>query len=369
MRDLTFEEVRDTVVGASVLGCGGGGELAEGLELVERARDEGLSFRLAGLDELPDDAILACAYAVGAMTMDADDERYIGLPLAERHPTVLAVETLCEHTGSRLAGMIPGELGATSVAEAFYPAAAFGLPVIDADPAGRAVPEMQHSTFFLEGLPIAPQAVVNEFGETLLLLKVLDDRRSEALVRALAIASRNAVWVADHALPAGRLRTATIPGTVSLALRVGQALRAAHERGEDLGDAVAVAGGGRVLFTGVIAKASWKDADGFTYGEFTVAGEHAHTGHDLRVWFKNENLMAWRDKRPVVTVPDLICVIDEETHVPVTNPNAREGMRVTVLAIPAPQQWLEPVALDVFSPRTFGFDLDYRPFSAWSADG
>ena len=34
MREMTFEEVRDTVVGASVLGCGGGGELAEGLELI-----------------------------------------------------------------------------------------------------------------------------------------------------------------------------------------------------------------------------------------------------------------------------------------------------------------------------------------------
>ena len=71
---------------------------------------------------------------------------------------------------------------------------------------------MQHSTFFLEGLPIAPQAVVNEFGETLLLLKVLDDRRSEALVRALAIASHNAVWVADHALPAGNCARRRFPG-------------------------------------------------------------------------------------------------------------------------------------------------------------
>ena len=141
-----------------------------------------------------------------------DDERYVGLPRAERHPTVLALETLFEYTGGRLAGVIPGELGATSVAEAFYPAAALGLPVVDADTAGRAVPEMQHSAFFLARLPIAPQAIVNEFGETLLVKSVLDDRRSEALVRALAIASHNVVWVADHALPASRLRTATVPG-------------------------------------------------------------------------------------------------------------------------------------------------------------
>ena len=48
-------------------------------------------------------------------------------------------------------------------------------------------------------VPIAPQAVVNEIGDTALITRVADDLRAEALVRALSVASRNLVWVADHA--------------------------------------------------------------------------------------------------------------------------------------------------------------------------
>jgi DUF917 family protein len=360
VRDLTFEEVRDTVVGASVLGCGGGGELAEGVALIERARDEGLSFRLAGFDELADDDVLACVYAVGGMTY-GDDTAYLGLPRTERHPTVLALEALFEHVGGRLAGLVPGELGGTSVAEAFYPAAALGLPVVDADTAGRAVPEMQHSAFYLARLPIAPQAVVNEFGETLLVKSVVDDRRSEALVRALAIASHNVVWVADHALPAARLRGATVQGTVSQAHRVGQALRDAHERGEDLGAAVAEAAGGRVLFSGVVAAASWRDEEGFTYGEIELDGSAADAGSRYRIWFKNENLMAWRDGAVDVTTPDLICVLDASRALPLTNPLAEPGMALQVVGAPAPEVWRTERGLAVFGPRSFGFDVDYRP--------
>jgi hypothetical protein len=363
VRDLTFDEVRDTVIGASVLGCGGGGELSEGLELIDRARDEGLTFRLAAMDEIEDDALLACVYAVGGMT-SGDDETYAGLPRAERHPTVLALETLFEHTGGRPAGVIPGELGATSVAEAFYPAAALGLPVVDADTAGRAVPEMQHSAFFLARLPIAPQAIVNEFGETLLVKSVVDDRRSEALVRALAIASHNVVWVADHALPASRLRTATVPGTVSRALSVGQALRSAQERGEDLGAAVAAAASGRVLFAGVVAEASWRDEDGFTFGEIEIDGIRADEGSRYRIWFKNENLMAWRDGTVDVTTPDLICVLDTAQARPLTNPLAEPGMTLQVVGAPAPGVWRSAEGLAVFGPRSFGFDVEYRPLEA-----
>lgn len=363
MRELTFEEVRDTVVGASVLGCGGGGELTEGLELIERARDEGLSFGLAGLDDLRDDDVLACVYAVGGMTY-GDDAPYAGLPRTERHPTVLALEALFEYVGGRLAGVVPGELGGTSVAEAFYPAAALGVPVVDADTAGRAVPEMQHSAFYLAQLPVAPQAVVNEFGETLLVKSVVDDRRSEALVRALAVASRNVVWVADHALPVSRLRSATVPGTVSQAHRVGHALRTARESGEDLGAAVAAAAAGRVLFDGVVTAASWRDEDGFTFGEIELEGRGADANSLYRIWFKNENLMAWRDGAVRVTTPDLICVLDTAQALPLTNPMAEPGMALQVIGAPAPEIWRSREGLAVFGPRSFGFDVDYRPLGA-----
>jgi hypothetical protein len=47
--------------------------------------------------------------------------------------------------------------------------------------------------------------------------------------------------------------------------------------------------------------------------------------------------------------------------VPVTNPYIEAGMRVTVVGLPAPEEWKSEKALKVFGPKSFGFDFDYKP--------
>ena len=212
MRTLSWQEVDDILNGATVLGCGGGGDYEEGRELMRRAYDEGRAVRLAAPDELPDDAVICCPYGVGGLTQ-GDEAVYDGLERPAEYPGVLAVQALGEHLGVEFAALITGELGGWSIADAFYPAAMLDLPVVDADPVGRAVPELQHSLFKVHGLPIAPQAVTNEVGDTVIVTRVAGDARAEALVRALAVASRNLVCVADHALPWGQVRPAVISGS------------------------------------------------------------------------------------------------------------------------------------------------------------
>ena len=102
------------------------------------------------------------------------------------------------------------------MADACVPSAVLGIPVIDADPVGRAVPEIVHSQFALHGLPIAPMALASEDGEATVIESVVDDAEAEVLVRASSDESGGAIWVADHALPWGELRDASIHGTLTL---------------------------------------------------------------------------------------------------------------------------------------------------------
>lgn len=365
MNHLSSENLRAMLVGGAILGCGGGGDLDEALEYAKKAEHDGFEFRLADVDELSPDTMVACTYGVGALTSGAQDDRYDHLPLAAEYPSATAVRTLQDHLGISFDAILCGELGALSLIDALFASAILGLPLLDADPAGRAVPEVQHSLLYVHGIPTLPQALANEFGESLLVLRTVDELRDEVLVRALAEASRNLIWAADHPAPLKSVRAAVFPGALSYAMKVGKAYLQASD---DKPAAMAAAAGGRLLFRGRVSSASTEDRDAFTYGEFTVAGEGAHAGHDLRVWFKNENLMAWQDGEPVAMAPDLICLLDEDAHAPVTNPNAREGMRVAVVGVPAPAQWLTPEALAVFSARALGFDHDYRPFAELSAD-
>ena len=360
MRTLTWQEVDDILAGATVLGCGGGGDYEAGRELMRRAYDGGRAVRLADPDDVPDDAVICCPYGVGGLT-EGDEAVYEGLERSAEYPGVLAVRALGDHLGVEFAALITGELGGWSIADAFYPGAMLDLPVVDADPVGRAVPELQHSLFKVHDLPIAPQAVANEVGDTVIVTRVAGDARAEALVRALAVASRNLVCVADHALPWGRVRPAVITGAVSFARRVGEALRRAQERGEDAAAAVAAASGGRVVFRGRVAAFTWEERDGFTWGELELAGDAADAGSSYRIWSKNENLLAWCDGAPDVMAPDLICCLSGESGEPVTNPHHAVGERVDVVGVPAAPQWRTPAGVALLGPRHFGFDIDFVP--------
>ena len=359
VRTLSWHEVEDILIGATILGCGGGGELAYGVDLLRRVYDDGRLVALVTADEVTGDVLVACPYAVGGMTM-AETDPYGDRRLSAEHPSVLAVRALSDYLGKEFGALICGELGGSSVADAFYPAAMLGIPIIDADPVGRAVPEVQHSMFAIHGAPIAPLSVVNEIGDTAILTDVADDERAEALIRAMAVASRNAVWVADHGLPWGELRDIAVLDTVSLAARVGQAQRAAVESGQDVARAVAGSADGVVVFRGTVSSSNWDDIDGFTVGETLIEGVDAWESSTYRIWFKNENLMAWHDGTQDVTCPDLICVLDDD-GMPVTNPDVRPGSNVSVLAFPCAPQWRTPRGVDVLGPTHFGFEVSSIP--------
>lgn len=358
MRTLDWQAVDDILVGATVYGCGGGGELAEGRAFLRPVYDEGRAVTLAGADELAGDTLVACPYGVGGMVPGAEGF-YGDRPPAAEHPGALAVRAVAGYAGREIGAIITGELGGTSIADAFVPAALLGLPVVDADPVGRAVPELQHSLFFIHGVTLTPQAVVNEIGDTVLVTSVADGMRAEALVRALAVASRNLVWVADHAGPWEGIRDVVLRGAISGAERMGIAVREAGA-GADMAAAVAAAGGGHVLFHGVISGNDWSDHGGFTHGEMTFEGRDDDQGETFRVWYRNENLGAGRGEAPQVTAPDLIVVIGPD-GMPVTNPSGRVGDEVTVVGLPAPPAWRTARALEVFGPRALGFDVEYVP--------
>ncbi|HHW03332.1 MAG TPA: DUF917 family protein, partial [Thermoanaerobacterales bacterium] len=62
-----------------------------------------------------------------------------------------------------------------------------------------------------------------------------------------------------------------------------------------------------------------------------------------------------------VTVPDLICIVSDDTKQPVTNPNFEPGLRVSVIGLPAPKEWRTSEGLKVFGPKHFGYDIEYVP--------
>ena len=92
-------------------------------------------------------------------------------------------------------------------------------------------------------------------------------------------------------------------------------------------------------------------------------GSRIGSGDSLRIDFQNENLIARTDGGEILAVvPDLICLVDEDSAEPITTEIVRYGLRVVVLGIPAPEMLKTQEALRVIGPEAFGYDgVTYVP--------
>jgi len=350
---LEEKDIEDLIAGCAVLGTGGGGSPARGLALLRRELSQGRELSLLPLEELPKGAWVASPYMCGSVGPEGEGE--------EELECLVAFEALEGYLGVRFAAAVATEIGGGNTAVAIAVAAEKGIPILDADPAGRSVPELSHTTFALRGVGIAPFAVATRRGDVVVVKKVTSEERAEAIARAMAVLSDNRAGVADHPVRGEQAQGSLIPGTLSQALRIGRALRQARKAGEDPLAAVAAAGGGAILFLGKVSRYRWGIEGGFTVGEMEIEGEGGFSGQSYRIWFKNEHLIAWLDGEPDVMAPDLISVLDPKTGQAITNPNCQEGQRVAVVGFPAPAIWRTEAGISLLGPGHFGFQVKYRP--------
>lgn len=365
MKELSRENLADIVYGAAILGAGGGGDTSEGFELIDTALSAGKVFKLVSVHEVPDNALVCTPYILGAISALSEEEesRYTGLMRSEQHPLLHAYEAFQEYLGRTFYATVACELGGSNTAAAFFAAAMNDHYILDADPAGRAVPEITHSTYYLNDLPASPIFVANEFGETFVLNHVVDDMRAETLVRALCQVSRQEVAAIDHAMEMCELKSALIHGTITKAMHLGRTWRLAKNHGRNIAHEIAKAGGGYIGFKGAVSSATYQTSEGFTLGTIALDGIEECNGRKCTIQVKNENMAVWVDDCIVATVPDLITLVDTTNGEPITNPHACAGQLVAVIFLPAPAEFTSAKALSVFGPGYVGINAPYRPIS------
>lgn len=362
MRKLTKQDLHDILLGAAIVGTGGGGSLKEGIELIDKTFDEGYEFTLAEINEIPDDALIGSPYICGSIGILSEEKQkaYDALPKINEVKEVVAIKSLEVYLGKEFYGVLATELGGGNTAVALNVAARLNRPVIDADPAGRSVPCLQHSTLFLNNIPITPIGLANKFGDTMIIPTVANDERAEVLVRQVAVSSFNSVGVVDHPGLWGDLKNSLIKNTITYCLEIGKTARIAKAEGRNFAYDVAKNFNGYVVFEGEICEADWEDRDGFTYGNINIIGKEDYNGQNLRIWFQNEYIMSWKNGEVFATVPDSINIYNKDEKMPLLNPNAKKGMKVTVFVLKAFDEWRTEEAIEIFGPRFFGYDMEYK---------
>lgn len=248
--------------------------------------------------------------------------------------------------------MVSIEYGGLNTAVALSTAARLNKFIVDADAAGRAVPDLQFSTFYVNQVPIYPLAVANKIGDIAVFEKVVDDFRAEDLIRALAVVSGNSIGMTDHPCKGKVLKKSVIPGALSYAGKVGKTRRLAVEKGENPIEAIIRSVDGYLLFEGIVKEDSdYEIKSGFTTGTIEITGKDDYGNSEYKIWYKNENVISWKDEKVSITAPDLICVVDRKTGYPINNPYCKKGMEVTVLGFKAPEFWMTERGLSILNPK------------------
>ncbi len=361
MEKLAFADVKDILVGCTIMSTGGGGDLEKGLKLVKEDFENGLEYKLLSPQEIGDNDLFTSPYFCGSIGPE-DKGAYDRYPKIKELETVAAVRALERFFGEEIKGVVSVEYGGMNTAVAMSTGARLGKYIVDVDAAGRAVPDLQFSTYYVNEKPIYPLAVANDIGDVAIFEKVVDDFRAEDLVRALAVISGDMIGMSDHPVRGHELRESTILNALSYARKVGKAQRMAVEKGQDPITAIIECSGGYELFTGEIARdTEWNNKSGFTTGTIYIDGVKDYRDQNYRIWFKNENVISWLNGEPDVMVPDLICVVETDTGYPITNPFCKKGMQVTVLGFKAPEVWRSERGFSILNPEFFGFDVEYTP--------
>lgn len=364
MRELTRENLLDILYGCAILGTGGGGTLEDGIALIDGAFAAGKKFLLADFDEVDPDALVGTPYFCGAISPLTEEEikKFADLPVPEKAPSLIALEAVERYLGRAVPAMISTELGADNTAIAFYVAAMTDRIMLDGDPAGRSVPALQHSTYYLDDIPMYPLGACTDFGEAITISYLPNDMRGENILRAIAAVSKNSVAIVDHIAPAKDIGASVIRGAITRAEKIGHDFREAVKSGDDLGDVVVEAAGGKRIFKGVIKENTFDTRDGYTFGDMYVTGENQWEGHELHIWYQNENIISYLDGEIYVTVPELVVVLDLDEKMPQMNPYARAGEHVDVLCLPADKPWMTEKGLECFGPKSFGFEKEWTPY-------
>ena len=369
----TRQDIEDFLTGLAFYGTGGGGNTAVGRVSLNKCMDLGYDITLMRPEEIDDDAYYCSTFFMGSIAPRTEEvlremERggYTNRKYGLEEMLICAVRALESYIGKKIAGLVIVEPGGSNTACCMAAGYMMGLPVIDGDPVGRAVPEMIQGPHAMQGLSCLPAVYFDSWGNSNITVEASGYPAMERIGKFLSQASYGEMAEAAYVMTGREVKNILIPYSLSRALRVGRAVNRAAEEGRDPLAAAAQSSGGRVVGRGVLRDLTTKDADGYYWGTYSIEGKGECAGNTYKVWFKNENHILWVNGAPSVTSPDLITIISTDTGKPILNTFLKEGEHVGIVVNPSDPFYMCDKAVEVFGPRAFGFDFDYIPYDTKS---
>ncbi|MFB2919910.1 DUF917 domain-containing protein [Aerosakkonema funiforme] len=373
MRELYDQDLQDIVNGAAFLGSGGGGSLELGYQLASLITCPVLLKDVEELDAQEWGAVILGISAADASLPDnlrsssaspkvlLNKEIFRNLKATQQNPIETLFATFADLEKAlqmknildrNLSYTLTVEIGTANLIAAMLTANVRKSPIIDADGAGRAVPELSLSTYCWSDIDIYPSTLANIKSEeeeikALIYAKtyLIMARLTERIIATEEFGSQGVM--ATYAMHGQTIRDGkpVITGTITKALQIGSILRQAKQQQQDPIQALlhflnnGCSGNDQnafLLFQGEIFAVEEENNDRFQSGTLTLKNGH----QQVRVSYLNENLIAWRNGKPIAMGPDLICYLTPD-GIPLTNADNlkdKKGHELALIGLKAPQE-------------------------------
>ncbi|HXW85188.1 MAG TPA: DUF917 domain-containing protein [Candidatus Binataceae bacterium] len=351
-------------LGSGILGTGGGGNTYYGRLVASRILGADRVVRVIDVTEMAPDSFAVSSVAIGAP-----------LVCLEKPPSLrafqLGLDSVSAVLKGRVGAFMTAEIGGLQCMFPLILAAQTGLPILDGDGIGRALPEIQMCTFMIYGTtPGLPMALSADHG---LLLDAREERHHsgegdapnepagigvERRLRKICSDNGGLIYMTTTFDHESLMRT-LIRGTIGFALALGRAVESARAAKRDPVAAVIKAGNGRRFMGGKVVDVERRFRAGHDWGRVVIEGVEADKGRTAEIAFKNEYLILKIGEDVALTVPDLISLVESETGNPVTTEILRIGLRVSVIGLPCSPLMKTEQALKAVGPKAFGYELPY----------
>ena len=362
MRYLDAEAIENIAIGAAFLGTGGGGDPYIGKMMALSAIKETGPVQLVSVEEIQDSDFFIPSAMMGAPSV-----------LVEKFPKgdefVRVFDKLSRYLGiDRVTGTYPMEAGGVNSMIPIVVAAKLGIPLVDCDGMGRAFPELQMTTFNLGGVSATPMAITDEKGN-IGISETISNKWTERLARVQTVEMGASSLISIYPSTGKQLKDHGVHNILTFSEKIGEVIRSNDIEEAMKLDNLLTLIDGIELFEGKIIDVIRRVEGGFNFGEATIEGLNKDIGSEMKVFFQNENLIAEKDGQAVAMTPDLICMVDLETLMPVTTEALKYGKRVRVLALPCDKKWRTDEGIATVGPKYFGYELDYVPVEEIAAGG
>lgn len=337
MEMLKKEDIIDIIWGSAFFAGGGGGSIDNAMMILNEIPDQYMSLQLCTIGEMAQQVNSAAATVAAIGSQSAtEDETFSDEALRSIRSAIKDVAT----DGRGLRYLYSAEQGAANTMLAMGTAMRVNRPFLDTDGNGRAVPELSTTLPALYGVATSPMYLNSCQADSITLrcANASDASICEDIARGLCNVASPGLGFSAWIMGYENIIKATVIGQISRARAVGHAIRNSQD-GTAIDNIIACFDPSDIhkYAEGYIGSISEKTMDGFDYGTIYLITK---SGSVVYIKFQNENLLIMDQLNNVLlTVPDIITLVDTKTGRPITTAEAKSGQSITVIGVKADARW------------------------------